>query len=118
MLPRPAEDGGDTQHQLLGGKGLHHVVVHPQLKPPDAVILLPAGRKHQHRGAAVLLAQAAQGGKAVQLRHHHVQDDKVKAALAADFQGLQAVGGLGDLVALVVGVFFDELADVFLVIHH
>ena len=115
----PVHNGVYPHHQLFGGEGFDHVVVHPQLEAVDAVVLLPPGGEHEHRGLAHL-ADLRHGGEAVQLRHHHVHDDQVESfgVFPTELHGLHAVLRLGDRVALEFRVLADEHADFGLVVYH
>ena len=85
----------------------------------NAVVFLSPGGQHQHRCAADF-PDFPHGGEAVQLRHHHVHDNQVKAPgiFAANCNRLHAVLSLRYGESLERGVLADHHADFGFVINN
>ena len=62
------------------------------IEPGDAVADLAAGGEHQDRRAHPALTQAGAGGEAVDLWHHHVEQDQVGFLAAGLGERLLAIG--------------------------
>ena len=75
------------------------------------------GREKNDRNVA-LLAQLPQHLIAVQLGHHHVDDNEPQRGIQGAVQGLHAVVGLENPVALLLQQNGDGLDDLLVVIHH
>ena len=105
---RPAEQGPDPGLQLQDVEGLYQVIVRPGLKAHELVGVLALGRQHDD-GHVGELPDAHAGLQPVQLRHHHVQDDEVEAAVPGQLHGGGAVVGAVHLIALVLQVKFHTL---------
>ena len=111
--PQLAPHPGD---ELLGVVGLGHVVVGPHGEPQDLVRVLALGGKDDHRQVPPL-PDAEQGGEAVQLRHHHVDEDELHGGVQALVHGLEAVIGPADLPALPLQGDGDGVDDFRVVVH-
>ena len=81
--------------------GLRHVVVRAELERLHDVVVLRERRDHDHgeRSRSMLLPDARQHLKAVDARHHHIQQHEIKGLLGDELEGAEAVAGFDDLVA-------------------
>ena len=84
----PAEHRRQAQQQLLGQEGLGDVVVRPQAKATEPVLILVPGREEQNRHGPAL-PQLPEQGKSVPVWEIHVQQHRVRVS------GLEALQGLG-----------------------
>ena len=82
--PRPGDELGQLER-------LRDVVVGAELEPDDHVDRVAPGRQHHDRNPA-LTADLAAHLEAVELRKHHVEDDKVERPLPELDETLPAVG--------------------------
>ena len=77
VLPAAAQHRAQPAQQLVRCKGLGQIIVRARVKAGDAVVLLSlCGQEHDRRRDAVL-TQAAEYLKAVQLRHHYIEDYRI-----------------------------------------
>jgi len=60
-----------------GVKGLGEIVVRPGIEPCHTVLQLGLGGKHQNRGTTVTSPHLSGHLIAVQLGHHHVQNQQI-----------------------------------------
>ena len=97
QLQIPAKLRLDPRQDLHGVEGLGDIVVRPQIQALNFVRVLGFGREQDHRHVG-RLPQAGQGGDAVQLGHHDVQQDQVDVLPAKQVQGLRPVVGGEDLI--------------------
>ena len=93
---RAAKHGPNPGHQLLRSERFGQVIVGARVESGHAVGLGRAGRQHDH-GNLALPPDQAQQLKAVEPRHHHVEEQQVMPAIegpgqapAAVVHGLQA----------------------------
>lgn len=70
----PAQHGAAASHKFFRMEGFRKVIVRTRLKTLHAVIVLDAGGEHEHRHGASA-AKLAEDLKAVEHRHHHIQND-------------------------------------------
>ena len=112
-----AEQGPHPGFQLQDVEGLGHIVVRPAGKAHQFVRVLALGSEHDD-GHVGELPDAHTGLKPVDLGHHQVQDDKVKAALPGQLHRLLPVGAGLHLIALLLQVKADALYQHRLVVHH
>jgi hypothetical protein len=111
----PAQHRPHAADELAWAEGLGDVVVGSELQASNAVILLALGRKHNHRDARDL-ADQAQRLEAVEVRHHHVEQDQIGQAVAQLLQRSCAGGRFEDLKTVVFEVEPDEVDDARLVV--
>ena len=114
--PGPAEQSPHPGFQLQDVEGLCEIVVRPALEADDLVRVLPLGGEHDDRHVGEL-PDAHACLEAVDLGHHHVQDDQVEAPLPGQLHRFLSVIGVLDLVALVLQVELDALYQHPLVVH-
>ncbi len=98
-----------AHQQFQDVKGLHQIVLRPQAQ---------AGNPAHHVGLGadendgnVLFLQVGQQFKAVQLRHHDVQQGQVKLLALGSQQGLPAILAAADLIARHLQVGFQQAQD-------
>ena len=80
-------------------KGLGHIIVRTHVQAQHLVGIFAFGRQQDDR-QIVLLAQLCQRGDAVQLRHHHIQQQQVDLLPRQNVQRLPSVGGFKGGIAL------------------
>ena len=107
----PAQQGAQPGEQLLERERLGQVVVGPGVETLDAVADGVARGEHEDRHAVADLAQRPGGLQAVEARHHHVHHDGVRVDAADPGEGLGAVGGGRDVVAVELQRAAQRLAD-------
>ena len=112
-----AEQGPHPGLQLQNVEGLGHIVVRSAGKAHQLVRILPLGSEHDD-GHVGKLPDAHTGLQPVDLGHHQVQDNEVKAALPGQLHRLLPVGARFHLIALLLQVKADALHQHRLVIHH
>jgi len=112
-----AKYGGDAHHQFTRRKRLYHIIVNSDFKPVNAVVFLSPCGKHNDRNI-LILSYFTNGGKAVELGHHHVHNYKVEIFGAALCNGVDAVDRLDYLIPFVLSVFFYKSANVRLVVNN
>ena len=105
----------DAGHDLLGVEGLDDVVIRPQLEAEDFVEGLAFGGDHDDRAVGGF-ADLAADGPAVHAGHHDVEQDHIGLFAGEEGEGLIAVLGEDDAVALLDEVEAQQLADVFVII--
>ena len=105
--PGPAHQGLQPGLENIQVKGLGQVVVRPGAQGLDLVRRLPQGGEHEHRGGVSRRPQLFQHLVAVELGHHHIQDDHVKTLPEQAAQPLFPVKGLGHVKPVL-----QALADV------
>ena len=96
----PAQQRAQPGQQLLQGERLGEVVVGAGVETLDPVADGVAGGEHQDRHVVAGRAQRPGRLDAVEPRHHHVHHDDVGVLAPTRDQGLGAVGGQRDLVAV------------------
>ena len=97
----PAQLGFHPRHQFQRTKRLCHIVVGPQGQPSNFVRFLIFGRQHDN-GPGVLFPYLLAQRKAVNFRHHHVQNGKVK------FRGVDTRKGFRCRVELKHGIILAD----------
>jgi len=96
----PAKNGFERGWQSSRGlKGLVHIIIRAQAQPFDLVIFISLDREHDHGDTAPPRAASSNVSKAVQLRHHHIEDDQIGKLVADLIERFQPVGRLGDAIA-------------------
>ena len=115
--PGPAQQRPHAREQLLQRERLHHVVVGARVESVHAVGDRVARRQHQHRGSVVALAQHPADLEAVELRHQHVEHDRVRVLPRCRRQRLLAVAGQRNLIALQINRALERAAQLRLVVH-
>ena len=112
------ENGLHAAYEQFHLDGLGQVVVGPDAESRELLLLLAQGREeHDHRVAQQgVFADGAAGLRTVHHRHHHVEQDQVRAALEGDLERFGAVFGRKDLVAFADEVVSHEFEDVDLVV--
>ena len=104
-------------HQLLGVKGLDHIVVGAQLQSQNLVKNLSLGGEHDNGylgGGAQLPAHLV----AVHAGKHQVKENEVWLKDREHLQGLLAVAYNLRLIALLGQIQGDKLRNIFVVIHN
>ena len=99
----PTKDRFDPRHEGSRIEGLGHVIVRPELQADDRVDILGARGQHQDRHVAAA-AKLPADLEAVHLGQHQVQHHQVRVAALVLGQGLLAVAGGHDRVALLLQV--------------
>jgi CRP/FNR family transcriptional regulator, cyclic AMP receptor protein len=99
MIGAP-QQGPQPRLQLTQRERLDEIVVGAGVEPLDAIVDRVARGEHQHRRAIARRPHAAADLKAVKAGHRDVEDDRVGRRSRHAIQGLDAVGGEVDLVAL------------------
>ena len=117
LLAAAAQHRPNAGDDLLGLKGLDHIVVGPQLQAQHLVEHLALGGEHDD-GAGGLFPDLPAHLPAVQAGQHDVQQQQVRAEGVEHFQGRLAVIGDGRLIALFFDVKPQKLADIGIVIHN
>ncbi len=105
-----AEDSFHARRKLAWIERLGKIIVGSQFQADDAVDILPTGGQHQHWNPA-LSAKPLQNLEAVQARQHHIQNNKVIAALLGVFQTRLAVMGTLDREAFPLQKLFQKAAQ-------
>jgi hypothetical protein len=110
-----AQGGLHAGAELPQRERLGDVVVGAELEAEDLVDLLGLGREHddRHRRAR---AHPPADLEAVEAREHDVEHDEVEGRLAEAGEGLAAVGGLHDLVAVLAQRKREQRLDRLLVV--
>ena len=96
--PRTPQDGRQAGQKLARVEGFGQVVVGADLKPDDAIHVVPARGQHQD-GHLRAGAHAAAHLQAIDAGQHHIQDDRVVVGPALRQQPRLAVATDVDLVA-------------------
>lgn len=101
---RTAAPGALDERRDLGveqreSKGLGDIVVCAQLIAQELVVLVGEGGEEEN-GHILVLSKCAADGKAVETRHHDVQEHRVKLPFLGAGQGFRAVRRRNGLVAL------------------
>ena len=96
-----AQQRAQAREQLVEREGLHDVVVGAGVEPGHAVGHGVARGQHQHRGAVAHRPHPAADLEAVDVRHHHVEHDRV-GLVAATWRASASAPSAArlDLVAL------------------
>ena len=115
--PRPAQQRPHPGLQLQQVEGLGDVVVRAALKAHDLIGVLPLSGQHDDRDIGEL-PDAHAGLEAVDLGHHQVQQDQVKAPLPGQLHRLLAVITHLHLIAFVLQVELDALYQHLLVVYY
>ncbi len=102
-IAHSAQDGTDTRDDLLGFKGLDHIVVRSQLQTEDLVKYLALGGEHND-GAVGGLADLPAYLPAVHLGQHDVEQHQRRLFTLKELQRLLAVVGDRGVVALFLDV--------------
>ena len=97
---RPAQKGAQSGEQLLECERLHQVVVRTSVEAGDAVGDGLPGRQHQDGGAVAAGADAARRLETVDVRHHHVEHDHIRALVHDGRQCLGAIASRQHLISL------------------
>ncbi len=107
-----AQLGADAAEQLADAEGLGDVVVGADLEADDLVDLGVLGREQDDRDGAAA-ANLAADVEARAARHHDVEDEQIEGdvAVAELAAGVVAIGGDGDVEALLTQRVADRLAD-------
>ena len=113
----PPQMAAHPGRQLLGVEGLGHIVVRPHGEPQDLVRVLALGRQ-DNDGQIPLLPDFEHGGQPVQFGHHHIHDDEPQIGSQGQIQGLHAVVGPENPVALLFQHNGDGPDDFGVVVHH
>ena len=87
-----------TDFDFTEGERFANIIIGAQAKTIDNVIGAVQGRKHDNRHIA-LLAQFGAEGKAVDLRHHHIQQHQVDLMGFKKLARFPAIAGGDDLIA-------------------
>ena len=116
-VPARRSSARSARQQLLEREGLDEVVVGAGVEPGDAVGHVVARGQHQHRRAVAARAQPPADLEPVDLRHQHVEHDRVGGSLRERGERLAPVGGERDLVALEPQRALERLAHGGLVVH-
>src|SRR5271157_3677358 len=66
----------DAAHQFTGAEWLGDVIVRSQFQAAHTIIFLAFGGQHDHWNIGHF-ADGFQNFKAIQVRHHHIQQDKI-----------------------------------------
>ena len=77
LIALPPQQSIDAGQQLPGVEGLGEIVVRPGVQPLNAILRVGFGGEHQNGGGAPVGANPACHRKAVQLGHHHIQNQQV-----------------------------------------
>ena len=117
QLGVPPQLAAHPGHQLLGVEGLGHIVVRPHGQAQHLVGVLALGGQDDD-GQVALLPDLHHRRQPVQLGHHHVDEDQAQGRVQGAVQGLHAVVGLENPVALLLQQNGDGLDDLLVVIHH
>ncbi len=80
------------------------------------VIFLALGRQHDHRHAADF-ADHLQHFKAIQVRHHHIEQDQVGSGIAQALQGLFSIKCFRDHKAVMFQIQTDEAYHAFFIVN-
>ena len=101
--PVDREMRAHARQQFVRVKRLSHVVHRPKVEPAHNVAGLGFRREEDDRDVTPRRHgfDARAGLEPVHFWHHHVQQDQVRTDLTEDLQGLPAVGGDMQQVALV-----------------
>jgi hypothetical protein len=115
--PAAAQHRLDPGDNLLGLKGFYHIIVRPQLEAEHLVEHLALGGEHDD-GALGFFADFAADLPAVELRHHHVEQDQIRLFGVKQFKGFHAVRRDDRVKAFLFEIQTQQFADVGVVIHH
>ncbi len=115
---RTAQDGPDTDDELLDAEGLGHVVVAAQCETPQLVVEGVAGGEEEDRQppADTVPSHALEDLEPAQVGEHHVEDDQVRAELGHGLERVATHVGHLDLHALVAQGHGQEVGDAGLVV--
>ena len=113
VAPQDHLDPGQQLHDL---KGLHDVILGPQLEPLHPVHHVRLGREEDDGDAQ----RADEGQKviSVELGQHDIQQHQIEGVALQQIGGLLAVIGAGHVVALSGQIHADQVGDGGLVVHH
>ena len=119
----PLRAGGPPQQrpnpglQLQNVEGLCNVVIRSALKAHQLVRVLALGGEHDD-GHIGELPDPHTCLLPVQLRHHHIQNDEIEAAVACQLHGGGTVIGALHLVPLVFQIKLHALDQGFFIVYH
>jgi len=113
---RTADHRAQAGQQFARREGLRQVVVRAKLKANNSVRFFPKAGEHYHWDVR-FHSQPPQEFKAVKLRHHHVQNDRVIMMLKGLAQALGAGVGQGHRVAHRFKVGLDQAAKLGVVVN-
>src|SRR5262249_31770069 len=114
-----AEHGADARDELARAERLRHVVVGADLEAEHAIDLGGLCGEHDHgQRAAGRGAETPADLEAVHSREHQVEDDEGGPVVRDAAEPVLAALGLDHVVAFLLEVETDELADVLLVLDH
>ena len=121
--PVPLRAGGPPQQrpnpglQLQNVEGFCNIVIRSALKAHQLVRVLALGGEHDD-GHIGELPDPHTCLLPVQLRHHHIQNDEIEAAVAGQLHGGGTVIGTLHLVPLVLQIEFHAFDQQLFVINH
>ena len=107
----------DACRQLLEVKGLHHIVVRPHLQCQHLIKRLTLCRQHNHRLGG-LLADLRQHLLPVHLRHHDIQQDKIRGIGFERGKSFHPVRRGNDFAAFFFKMGFQDVADIRVIVYH
>ena len=111
-----AQHGLDTRHQLLGLKGLGHIIIRAQFQSQHLVEGFVARSEHDD-GHLAGLADLLEHLQAVHAGQHHVQQDQSRRFALESLQRLVSAGGFGYGKAFLFQIEPHQVADVGVVIY-
>ena len=116
MLDRTAQDGLDTQEELLHAEGLGDVIVSPRAEALEDVLTHAEGGEeddgHIGREATYILCQ----GESITLRHHDIQETKVVLSTLEGFPSLVAIGTECDGELLTLKELLKDVPEVLFIL--
>ncbi len=111
-----AQERAHAGEQLLALERLDQVVVRADVEALDAGLQRVARREHEDRHLVAALAQALGHVHAVEAGEAEVQDDQVREEGVRLLEGLDAVAGELDLVALHAQRALEDVRDLLVVL--
>src|SRR5260221_7574195 len=112
---RAPQDCFHPRRKLAGIKWLWKIIIGAKLQAHNAVHILAARGKHEHRNPATG-AEALENFKTVHARQHDIQDNQVIAALLRLFQSLSAFIHAVNTVTLALQKLLEQRAQFSVVI--
>ena len=71
------QQGADASDQFIRAERLHEIIIGAGVEAVNAIFNLSFRREHQHRHGIGEATQLGADLEAIQLRHHHVEQDEV-----------------------------------------
>ena len=107
----------DPADQFARAEGFGDVIISALLEAVHPVIFFAFGGQHDHRHIADL-AYHLQHFKAVNIGHHHIEQDQIGGGITHALEGLFPIEGFDHNKAIMFQVEPDEAHHTLFIIHH